>query len=333
VTDGTRGGTKQLTHFNSAAYRQFKLTPYAGTIFFSVTSNDAASSGLWMLRPDGGITALNSSSPGIGARDADTAIVDNRLYFTASGELHVTDGTVAGTRGLGRRAEQLVAADHSLYFTSGEQLWISDPTRGSLEMSVFSEVNANGVRESGEWFLSGYRVWIDLDRDGVRDSREPSLVTDESGRCYFPSLPAGQYSVRLVAPPGWHATTPLVSMVSVSGDRTSRVRFGGLQQTAVIRGIVFLDVDGDGVRDTREPPRSSVRVFLDYDRDGQIDPGEPTATTNSVGAYRFENLPARFDVRLAVAPRLGGRATDAGGSLRLQPGANIFHPIGVTTSI
>jgi len=59
-----------------------------------------------------------------------------------------------------------------------------------------------------------------------------------------------------------------------------------------LRGTLYDDSDGDGVRGTLESGRSGVTVFLDADSDGDLDAGEESRTTDAFGAFSFLNLAA-----------------------------------------
>jgi uncharacterized protein (DUF2141 family) len=61
---------------------------------------------------------------------------------------------------------------------------------------------------SSEAVLSGWRVFIDKDKDGVFDSTEPSVFTDSSGNYSFKSLTAGTYRVRIVQASGYTRISP-----------------------------------------------------------------------------------------------------------------------------
>jgi hypothetical protein len=58
-----------------------------------------------------------------------------------------------------------------------------------------------------------------------------------------------------------------------------------------IQGTLFNDLNGDGVRDTGEPPLAGWTVYLDQNHNGKRDPGEPLTTTDANGHYTFTNLP------------------------------------------
>ncbi len=55
-------------------------------------------------------------------------------------------------------------------------------------------------------------------------------------------------------------------------------------------GVVFYDLNGDGVREPGEPGLSGYKVFLDLHNDGHLDPGDPVAISDASGAYSFGQL-------------------------------------------
>jgi glucose/arabinose dehydrogenase len=85
------------------------------------------------------------------------------------------------------------------------------PTGGgnaSFTGYVVNDRNRDGKWSSGELGLSGRRVWIDADNDGVLDSGEQSVLTASNGKFAFTGLAAGTYTVRTVLPSGWQQTYP-----------------------------------------------------------------------------------------------------------------------------
>ncbi len=59
-----------------------------------------------------------------------------------------------------------------------------------------------------------------------------------------------------------------------------------------VGGLVWNDLDGDGMRDAGEPGMSGVTVFLDTNNNGAQDAGETSDTTDGTGAYLFSELEA-----------------------------------------
>ncbi|MGE3780881.1 MAG: M36 family metallopeptidase, partial [Pirellulaceae bacterium] len=70
---------------------------------------------------------------------------------------------------------------------------------------------------------------------------------------------------------------------------------------SVLSGVVFSDVNGNGVRDGNEAGIPNVTMFLDLDGDAQLDPLEPTTVTGQDGSYRFDVfVPGSFAVAQVV---------------------------------
>jgi hypothetical protein len=64
----------------------------------------------------------------------------------------------------------------------------------TISGSVYEDEDGDGLRDAPEFGLSGWRVWLDRDRDGVFDPGEPSDVTAGAAG------PAGVYSIAGVKP-------------------------------------------------------------------------------------------------------------------------------------
>ena len=54
-------------------------------------------------------------------------------------------------------------------------------TDGYVKGKKWHDVNANGVKDSGEPVVKDWWIYVDVDRDGVYDSGEPQAKTDASG--------------------------------------------------------------------------------------------------------------------------------------------------------
>lgn len=61
---------------------------------------------------------------------------------------------------------------------------------------------------------------------------------------------------------------------------------------AQIRGVKWLDTDGDGLRDAGEPGLEGWTIFLDSNGNGLLDTGERSTVTASDGSYAFQDLDA-----------------------------------------
>ena len=76
--------------------------------------------------------------------------------------------------------------------------------------------------------LSGWTVYLDLNRNSRLDAEEPATVTDPAGKYVFHDLTPGRYSVRQVVEEGWRQTTVNVrqEIMVAPGDSVYQVDFG-----------------------------------------------------------------------------------------------------------
>ena len=61
---------------------------------------------------------------------------------------------------------------------------------------------------------------------------------------------------------------------------------------STISGVVWDDLDGDGVRQAAEPELPDRTVYLDANDNDRLDDGEVTTTTDAAGGYSLADLPA-----------------------------------------
>ena len=77
-----------------------------------------------------------------------------------------------------------------------------------------------------------------------------------------------------------------------------------------ISGIVFDDVNGDGLRQSGDNPVSGWTVYLDANDNGVLDSGESSQTTDASGTYSFDQL-ALGGYRVRIVPQSGSLITSA----------------------
>ena len=92
----------------------------------------------------------------------------------------------------------------------------------------------------------------------------------------------------------------------------------------LLAGDVFAtllhDVNGNGIKDTEEPPLQGWTVFVDYDRDSILDATEPSGITNIDGESTITGIPkGTWDVRQVLEP---GWAPSAGFDVVDRVGVN-----------
>jgi len=125
------------------------------------------------------------------------------------------------------------------------------PAIGTI-IQVFEDWDGDGRQAGDEHGIAGVSVQI----DGPVNT---AGVTGPSGRLLLEDLPDGAYTVSVTPPTGF-ATTPLKTLMVDSGG----ILAIPLQPTGMISGVVYADLDGDGVRGADEPLlQSTLEVRLD----------------------------------------------------------------------
>ncbi|WP_390620259.1 SdrD B-like domain-containing protein [Rubripirellula amarantea] len=171
--------------------------------------------------------------------------------------------------------------------------------------------------------LSG-NVFADRDQDCVFDADEPGLAgvlvelfddsgnlvgstrTDASGNYNFTGLRAGNYTVRETQPSGYlqgsqmagshggdDSVDDVISRIRVGwGERLTQYNFCELEPSS-ISGFVYVDGNGDCVKDPDEMPLAGVVIQL-RDSSGKV---IDTTTTDAEGRYTFGSLtPGEYQV-------------------------------------
>jgi protocatechuate 3,4-dioxygenase beta subunit len=146
---------------------------------------------------------------------------------------------------------------------------------------LFRDLNANGIKDSAETGLSGWRIWL------IRDSiHVDSMLTDGGGGYVFAGLTAGTYTVTESLQVNWIQSTPdspgTHTVVLASGASASEKNFGNYQLGS-IGGTAFRDFNGNGVLDGADPAISGWRIRL-------TGPKADSALTDAAGTFLFSGL-------------------------------------------
>ena len=316
--------TVVLASGQSATGRHFGFAPATAsvgdTVFNDVNGNGAQDSG--ETGKSGVTVTLSRSGSTVGAQ---TTNATGNYSFTG---LTAGTYTVAGTVPAGWSSTN--ANPRTVTLTTGQSessadlgMWQTDASIGD---TVFDDANGNGARDAGEAGVAN--VGLTLSKSGTTVA---TATTNASGSYAFGSLPAGAYSVVPAPPFGWVSTTtsPL-SVTLAAGQINTAVDFGVRQSNASIGDLVWLDADGDGVRDAGEQGLAGVRVGLvargpDAAFDTADDVVLPDVVTPGSGAYAFQNLPAATyrvsvdDASLPVGTIVAGASADPA-TIVLGPG-------------
>ncbi|MFO0802292.1 MAG: SdrD B-like domain-containing protein [Gemmataceae bacterium] len=248
-------------------------------------------------------------------------------------------------------ATQITAADGSYTFTNlaagtyrvvetqptGYNQGVNTPGAGA-SVSATDELTFTltpGLASTGNNFGErgasiGGTVWIDTNRDGIRNPSETagipnvtitlldangavvgSTTTTANGSYTFTNLPPGNYTLVQTQPPAYGSSTSNSIPITLTTTGAANANFG--ETLATLSGTVFADTDGDGIRDAGENGISGVTVTLTgTDVDGN--PVNRTTTTDASGNYTFSDLPAGTYTITETQPTAFGDGPDTVGS-------------------
>lgn len=165
---------------------------------------------------------------------------------------------------------------------------------------VFEDHNGNGVQDTGDQGLPGATVFDDANLNNILDPGEQSTTSDAAGNWALSFSTNGSKSIRQVPPAGFVQSTANPAAINLSGGQTvTGINFGNFN-TISISGIVFNDVNKNGVQDPGELGIPNVSVLLDIGANGTND---TFTKTNGSGNYSFNNLgPGTYRVSQVIPP-------------------------------
>jgi SdrD B-like domain/Right handed beta helix region len=179
------------------------------------------------------------------------------------------------------------------------------PVAGSISGQQFHDLNANGIKESGEPGLQGWTVYLDANNNGQLDPGEVWTTTDPSGNYRFTNPAPGTYVVRELDQAGWLRSVPVAGYYTVTvgaGQGVTGLDFG-VYRLASLSGQVYHDLNANHVPSPGEPGLQYWTVYLDANNNGQLDPGETSVLSDASGNYRFDGLfPGTYTVREVLLP-------------------------------
>ena len=176
--------------------------------------------------------------------------------------------------------------------------------RSSITGRIWHDLNTDAAEDDGEPGLGGWTVQLYLDRVVA------IVSTTANGLFSFDRLAPGTYRACVAPPSGYVRSVGYFNFDVMPGDCQDIVLSAGDARVhsfgyttrgtslATAGDLVWEDIDGDGLRDVREPGLAGIEVTLS--RSG--DPGSRWPTlTHAHGAYWFSGLPAdTYDVCVVV---------------------------------
>ena len=166
-----------------------------------------------------------------------------------------------------------------------------EPT-GKVCGSVFEDTNGNTVQDSGEPFYAGARVTI-TDANG----KSVTAITNAQGKYCKDGIEAGDATIKVdlnSLPSGATITTENPTTIDVEAGKTNQAGKDGFEPKTVtptltgsVCGIVFEDVNRDGVQQVGEPGIENITVTA-TDINGNL----LTGTTDANGDYCISNVAA-----------------------------------------
>ena len=184
------------------------------------------------------------------------------------------------------------------------------PRSNTLALDIWEDDNEDCIRDGGEPALAGIDVDVTWhggdDVLGTADDEVFSGTSDAAGVVTIDDLPAGSFTVDVdenTLPADWVESGACDSGTPIVLNGTSTNAGGGYgfnQPKGDIRGIVWDDLNGDGVRDAGEPSVDGVTVEL---LDATGTPTGLSTTTSGGGLYTFtDQVPGDYKVKFSNLP-------------------------------
>ncbi len=178
----------------------------SGAVFFDANHNGTRDVG---ERGLSGITVyLDSNDNGVKDPDEPTTITSSDLFFTpavnetgnyaftylARGTYHVREVVPVelGATADAARLNTVLVGPLSQTEVNFANVYRANEIHGV----VFDDTDDDGVYDANEYARPGVGVYIDLNRDDIRDVDEPSTITADDGSYAFVGLTPGAYVVR-----------------------------------------------------------------------------------------------------------------------------------------
>jgi hypothetical protein len=179
-----------------------------------------------------------------------------------------------------------------VFTAAGELPSLTTPDQlahGQLETMSLSRSTAD---ITSVWASSNdFFVGVLLDNLRFATSSQPVAITDANGNYTLNGLKPGNHILREVLKPDWQQTAPAAGFYNlnlVSGQNQTGRDFG--VATGMVRGQVFNDTNGNGIKDAGEPGLAGWTVFADLNDSGVLAANDPRAVTDAQGNFTLVGL-------------------------------------------
>jgi glutamine cyclotransferase len=140
-----------------------------------------------------------------------------------------------------------------------EDYTINIAATGEIHGTKFNDLNGNGIRDGGEPGISGWSIFLDLNRNGNPEPSEPSALTDPNGEYEFTELGPGNYTVEEEFQSGWFQSTP-----GVAGGKLFALQFSPDSNTTTMREIDPCDGSVKNIISVPEQMPSNLPAGAEY---------------------------------------------------------------------
>jgi hypothetical protein len=164
-------------------------------------------------------------------------------------------------------------------------------TSYSISGMKYNDLNGNGAND-GEPGMEGWKITLSGTTQG-NEAVQKELTTAKDGSYRFETLLPGTYTITEAEQSGWVRTAPAEGSYSIAlSDADITGKDFGNHGSWAISGSVFLDRNGNGVRDADETGQAGRNIQLS--QDGKA---INATTSGQDGSYAFKNLaPGKYTV-------------------------------------
>lgn len=182
---------------------------------------------------------------------------------------------------------------------------------GSIEGTVFNDINRNGRQERGEEGIKGITLRLE----------DASIVkTDEKGFYRFPRVESGTHYLTLDVkriPAEYNIVSPEKRVIDIALRETVQADFR-LIGAGRVEGRVIQDTDGDGKIDSGDKGLPDILILLEG--------AEINAYTDEEGKFTFENiLPGEYLLKVDTSTLPDGSGLNSPDEIRIEvpPGGDL----------